>query len=137
MKNVFVYGSLMFEEVWERIIKRRYTRHDAKLSGYKRLDVKGQLYPGLIKSNNSQVDGAVYLGIKSKDILALDRFEGKYYKRMPVRVTVDRVGDVRADVYVFQNKYRNLLTHSEWDAEKFRNENVYKFLSMYTGFNRT
>ena len=121
----------MFDEVWKRLVKSRHVKLEARLPGYKKLDVKGELYPGLVKSKNSCVDGIVYLKIKNKDLLLLDKYEGKYYQRTPVLVCIRGSETIRADVYVFKKKYKNLLAKSEWDADKFRTKNLYRFLSTY------
>jgi gamma-glutamylcyclotransferase (GGCT)/AIG2-like uncharacterized protein YtfP len=131
MKNVFVYGSLMFDEVWKRLVRRRYAKLEARLPGYKKLDIKGELYPGLVKSKNSCVDGIVYLKIKNKDLLSLDKYEGKYYQRTPVLVCIHGSETIRADVYLFKKKYKKLLAKSEWDAIKFRTKSLNRFLSTY------
>ena len=134
MKNVFVYGSLMFDDVWNRIVQRHYEKHTAVLSGYKRLCVKGENYPGLVKSFNNSVEGVIYLDVTAQDIKRLDRFEGEYYKKIPVTVSSESGHALDADVYLFNKSYKNLLSNTPWDPVRFQVHHLRQFISKYSGF---
>jgi len=134
MKNIFVYGSLMFDDVWNRIVQHRYEKHAAVLSGYKRLSVKGEGYPGLVKSFNSSVEGVVYFDVTAQDIKRLDRFEGGYYKKIPVTVTCETGQVVNADVYLFNKRNRRLLNNKQWDPVRFQAHHLRQFITKYSGF---
>jgi hypothetical protein len=43
---------------------------------------------------------------------------------------------VRAQAYVFRDKYRFLLTDNERDVGQYYNEDLQTFMSRYQGFNR-
>ena len=62
MKNMFVYGTLIFDDTWNRIVQHHYEKQAAMLPGYKRLSVKGECYPGLVKTFNGSVEGVIYFG---------------------------------------------------------------------------
>jgi gamma-glutamylcyclotransferase (GGCT)/AIG2-like uncharacterized protein YtfP len=135
IKNIFVYGSLMFEEVWQRLIQNQYNKIDAQLSGFIRLKVKGEQYPGIMPSSDKQVTGKLYLDVCSSDIEQLDIFEGEFYQRSQVIVKSDDVA-YPADTYIFKHKYQTLLSGKEWDTELFREKGLQKFLEKYGYFNR-
>ena len=64
--NVFTYGTLMYSEVFEKVIpeKGKYSREKAFLPGYARMQVKNKPYPGLLESDSSKLlEGVVYKGI--------------------------------------------------------------------------
>ena len=134
MKNIFVYGSLMFDDVWNRVVQHRYEKQPAVLQRYKRLSVKGKTYPGLVKSFNSKVEGVVYFDITAQDIRRLDKFEGKYYRKMPVKVLCANGYKVSARAYVFNRRYRRLLGTSKWDPAQFQVHHLHKFIARYQGF---
>ena len=134
MKNVFVYGSLMFDDVWNRIVQHRYEKHAAVLSGYERLSVKGEDYPGLVKSFDSSVEGVVYNDVTAQDIHRLDKFEGKYYKKIPVTVTCETGQLLNADVYLFNRRNRRLLSNIPWDPVAFQAHHLRQFITRYSGF---
>lgn len=46
-QHLFTYGSLMFENVWRRVVSGRYRSTPATLHGYRRQRVRGEDYPAL------------------------------------------------------------------------------------------
>ena len=75
--NVFTYGSLMFPEVINALLHRNdYQSCAASLTGYTRLKVKDAVYPGLVKSLGSTVEGVLYLNVEEEDLQILNSFEG-------------------------------------------------------------
>lgn len=134
MKNVFVYGSLMFDDVWHRIVRHRYEKHAAVLSGYKRLSVKGENYPGLVKSFDSSVEGVVYFDVAAQDINRLDKFEGEDYKKIPVTVMCETGQLLTAEVYLFNKRNRRSLNNTPWDPVQFQAHHLRQFITKYRGF---
>jgi gamma-glutamylcyclotransferase (GGCT)/AIG2-like uncharacterized protein YtfP len=134
MMNVFVYGSLMFDIVWNTLIINRYQKIDARLDDFKRMEVKGEVYPGLIAAEGGVVDGLLMLAMRQADILVLDSFEGEYYARSEVVVSASDGRLIRAQTYVFRDKYRYLLANAEWDIEEFSSKGINTFLMEYEGF---
>jgi gamma-glutamylcyclotransferase (GGCT)/AIG2-like uncharacterized protein YtfP len=131
MKNVFVYGSLMFDDVWERVVKRHYEKQAAVLRGYRRLPVKGESYPGLVKSFSGYVQGLVYFDVTAQGIRRLDKFEGSYYRRRQVRVKTADGRVHNASVYVFNRRYRRLLGSTSWDPQHFEMLYLSRFIRKY------
>ncbi|MBT8440577.1 MAG: gamma-glutamylcyclotransferase [Gammaproteobacteria bacterium] len=72
MVNIFAYGSLMFDSVRDALINCHYKKLDAHINGFRRLSVRGKLYPGLIESQKGRVGGVLLLGINDSDLRALD-----------------------------------------------------------------
>ena len=136
MINIFAYGSLMFDAVRDLLIDDRYRRLEGSVYGYRRLGVSGEVYPGLVASTGSRVDGVVLLSVDLSDIRLLDQFEGAYYLRQDVAVICGRRPCIGAQAYVFRDEYRSLLTDKDWDVDKFGNEDLARFLSHYQGFDR-
>lgn len=134
MINTFVYGSLMFDPVWNVLIKNRYNKIDASLNGYKRVTVKGEVYPGLIESAEHAVNGVLVLDVAKADIVELDRFEGEYYYRHGVKVEALDGRLYQAETYVFRPHYRYLLSSSIWNVKLFREQGIKTFLAEYRGF---
>ena len=132
--NIFVYGSLMFDEVWTALVNDPCHKMDARLDGFKRLEVQGQLYPGMIEAKESVVDGRLMLGLQDADLLVLDRFEGEYYRRAQVVVSANDGRLLDAQTYIFRDKYRYLLGNNEWDIDRFCNSGIKAYLAEYGGF---
>ena len=130
MSNLFVYGSLMFDAVWHRVVGSGYRRSEAKLAGFRRLRICGKTYPGLVSGSvDEQVTGVLVHGLSRQDLTVLDRFEQPLYARRLVRVQPAAGADpVRAWVYVTRDRYRHRLVAAEWDPEEFRQRHLPAFL---------
>lgn len=115
--NVFTYGSLMFDPVWQRVVRASYSSAGCSLDGFARFAVRGQAYPGIVPKEGSRVRGLLYLGVRPADIAALDRFEGSEYARIPITVTLDGGMQRAADTYIYL--YPQNLTGSPWIPEDF------------------
>ncbi len=138
MSKIFTYGSLMFPEVWERVVGSNYRASSATLHGYLRRGVHDESYPVIVQHGpDSHVDGILYYGISTEDLASLDRFEGEYYVRRSVEVITGREGiSCEAFAYVLSDRYRHLLSDRDWDPGFFREQDLHRFLADYVGFDR-
>lgn len=135
MKHLFVYGTLMFDEVRHRILSGHVEMVAAELRGYRRLSIRGEDYPAVVKSSLASVEGMLILDLADSAIRRLDRFEGEYYERRPVFVRIsDSDVRTRCETYVLRGRYKSLLAKSDWDPEAFRVRHLQKFLCRYRGF---
>lgn len=128
MKDVFVYGTLLNDEVLEVILGHTPTKCSAQLHGYKRVKVLGQMYPAILPDENSKVDGAILTELTARDLKRLDEYEGLYYERMPVLVSV--AGDLsqHCTTYIFRSEYYKLLSSETWSNKNFRENCLQQFL---------
>ena len=133
--HLFVYGSLMFEEVWSRLVRGSYVRRPARLHGFARRKVRDDVYPVVVRSHDRDwVDGLVYLNVGEEDIERLDFFEGQFYDRQNHTVIVEGAEKAVAAVYVLRNDYHHLIDAGGWDPERFAREGLTFFLGRYRGF---
>lgn len=134
-RNVFTYGSLMFDRVWSLVVNGAYRNTGAKLYRYRRKKVCHETYPALIPGvEQDMVEGVVYLGVSAEDVGKLDVFEGKYYSRDTVQCELPDGKMITACVYVFKKRYRDLLTDEDWDPDWFARVGIHTFLDDYEGF---
>lgn len=136
MKNIFVYGSLMFEPVWNRVVSGKYSKIEGQLFGYARFGIKDEHYPGLVEQPGL-VDGVIWLEVSETDIEKLDRFEGEYYRRHQVFVADSHDRCLDCETYVITDDYRHLLDNQPWDADQFLEQHLQSFIDEYVGFNFT
>ncbi len=132
--NTFVYGSLMFDAVWDALISADYPKLNARLDGYARRCVRGEVYPGLAEAEDGVVNGILVIGVTTGDVHVLDRFEGGYYSRRPVIVSTEEHGLVSAETYVFRSEAGLLLSDRDWSVDEFRENGLRIFLRQYKGF---
>jgi gamma-glutamylcyclotransferase (GGCT)/AIG2-like uncharacterized protein YtfP len=131
-RHIFCYGSLMFAEVWSRVVQGHYAMQPGWVRGYQRRGVHGELFPCLIPGTDQDcVHGVIYGHVRLDDIARLDAFEGPLYDR---HTTVGTGGDQHTsavDLYVITPHYRALVTDTAWDAAWFATEGLPQFLSRY------
>lgn len=124
--HVFTYGSLMFPQVWQRVVRGDYRSAPAVLDGHARFALAGETYPGTIVRSDSSVAGIVYFDVSDADVAALDAFEGGEYRRDRVRVRLDsgELSDAQTYLYLLPQK----LSESPWLPEEFQ---MQRFLGTY------
>ena len=126
--NVFTYGSLMFDEVWRRVVAGDYERTQATLADHRRFAVRGETYPGVIAMPGGRVDGIVYRDVSVADLARLDAFEGAPYQRRSV--TLELAGAaLLAEVYAMRDPGR--LAATDWDVAAFAREGMHVFIATY------
>jgi gamma-glutamylcyclotransferase (GGCT)/AIG2-like uncharacterized protein YtfP len=130
--NVFTYGSLMYPQVWDRVVRGRYRSVSARVSGYRRLAVRDESYPGVVARAGSVVDGRLYFDVSDEDLARLDAFETDEYHRQEVQAQLLEPGGgtVGAQLYVFLRA--ELLSGQDWDADRFVREQLADFVARHT-----
>mmetsp|Transcript_6172 Transcript_6172/g.15277 ORF Transcript_6172/g.15277 Transcript_6172/m.15277 type:complete len:139 (-) Transcript_6172:306-722(-) len=83
IKKLFVYGTLLSDAVSERILGRVPSRTDAVLPNYAMYSVKRKVYPAVLESYGSSVEGAC-IEVAEQEVELLDIYEGEEYKREEV-----------------------------------------------------
>lgn len=132
--HLFVYGTLMEEEIGRRMGLGRYERIPAVLRGYSRKRVKNEVYPGLVEDEGNEVAGVVFLDVTKQDVGRLDRFEGEEYDRISVTV-FSRDRSLICETYLFKREYRRRLMDEAWNMDTFLEEGKGRFIEDYKGWN--
>lgn len=116
----------MFREVWDRAVMGWYQGVSARVHGFTRGSVAGQIYPGMIPDATQEVAGTLYLAVETDDLVRLDIFEGEEYERSAISVTCEsgRIELAQTYIYLFPKK----LTQSAWTPEDF---DLPQFLRTY------
>lgn len=131
MTAIFTYGSLMFADVWSRVVRGDYHQVAAILPGYRRHRIHNETFPAVIKGHmTNQVSGILYLDIDSDDLARLDEFEGDYYRRETVDV-ISAENIIRAETYILRDEFIHLLDECGWDAAEFAQQHLAAFLKHY------
>lgn len=128
-QHVFVYGSLMFDEVWSRVVDGRYSSVGATLKGYRRHAVRDETYPAVMPKLDAVVQGLVYLDVSKADLLRLDAFEGVEYRRESAQVLDDQGQCIDAQFYLWLLPERAL--DQDWDLNHFKVEGLARFMNTY------
>lgn len=138
MPHVFTYGSLMFDAVWNLVVKEEYEKSTATLANYIRRAVIAEEYPAVFyQTGSSGVVGILYYNVTESDVLRLDKFEGQFYTRKHEQVMLENTTLLWAEVYAIRNSYRHIVSEKDWDPVYFEATAIKRFIQKYTGFHRT
>lgn len=133
--HLFTYGSLMFPEVWARVMRAGQASRRATITGYSRRRLPGEVHPALVPDASESVTGVLYSGLTQAELDRLDRFEGDDYPRIPVRALPETGAEVEAFVYVYAHPER--VSPDPWDPDLFEREGLRRFLADYPGWSTT
>jgi gamma-glutamylcyclotransferase (GGCT)/AIG2-like uncharacterized protein YtfP len=88
-ERLFVYGSLIDPEVRRAVLKRDVEVIPDSVRGYRlaRIWYGNDTYPVVIEDRDCEeiIEGGV-ISVTEDDLVALDRYEGPYYRREKVRL---------------------------------------------------
>ncbi len=130
-RHIFTYGSLMFDEIWQRVTAGAYTKLPATAHGVKRTCIRGDCYPVAVPCQTARaLSGLLYLNVTETDIVALDGFEGDYYLRSSWRVR-SALGNrwYKADIYLLHPRFRKLASIRPWRPEIFSRCHLPRFIA--------
>ncbi|XP_038897447.1 AIG2-like protein D isoform X2 [Benincasa hispida] len=134
LHSVFVYGSLMADEVLRILLKRTPQSSDAVLNGYQRLSIKGRVYPAIIPVDSKKVSGKILSGIKNSEMDILDAFEDVEYKRITVEVSsMDSLEKLLVYAYVWGNE-KDPDLYGDWDFEEWKRDHLEAYIKMVNEF---
>jgi gamma-glutamylcyclotransferase (GGCT)/AIG2-like uncharacterized protein YtfP len=134
MKDLFVYGTLMCEDIMREISGLRLFHETGILEGYSRWSVKGEVYPALVPDEKGRVEGMVYRDIPESAWDRLDRFEGEMYERQLVQIELTSGKTLFAGTYVARPVFLDQLDKSGWDFPNFLRNGKADFQEHYKGF---
>ncbi len=126
--KLFIYGTLLFEQVWLEVVGRGVKKQPAYISGWVRLYMEGKLYPGIKRKPDSIVHGALVSGLTDQDWLRLDKFEDDIYTRSSIEVTLNNNATTPAFAYIIEDVNHKCLSAKLWSIDDFEKNNLDKFL---------
>jgi gamma-glutamylcyclotransferase (GGCT)/AIG2-like uncharacterized protein YtfP len=149
--SIFVYGTLMSPQVVQVLLGRipKSIPSPCRLCGHSRHPVKNHIYPGMIPTANSHVDGMIWLDLSDWEMKAFDFFEDVDYQRRQVQISIlpkiatqttsedSKVSEkvrqvdeiVHTDAYIWTNPLSELQLQEEWSYENFCKEHLDWYLS--------
>jgi gamma-glutamylcyclotransferase (GGCT)/AIG2-like uncharacterized protein YtfP len=116
---LFAYGTLCVCEIMQQVVGRRPASVDGVLSDHAALLVRGEVYPGAIRSPGADLRGRLYTDLKMEEMALLDDYEGSLYELCPVLVDVPGQVRTRAVCYLVRPEHVGRLSTVGWDLEVF------------------
>ncbi len=117
MHKLFVYGTLQFPEILQKITGKLFVAKPASLNDFKRYKVKNAEYPAIVPKPGAITHGFILENVDEASLKAIDFFEGYSYKKIEVTVLVS-TKKVTAYTYVW-NSGENSLSEKDWDKKDF------------------
>lgn len=130
--RLFAYGTLIHPDVMHAVTGRRLASRPASLTGFRRVRVRGERYPGIVPDAGSRTEGRLYEGLDEGLLEQLDAFEGDLYERRAVAVR-STDGAVWAVTYVVPRCNRARLEPGPWDEARFLREDLPGFVARCRG----
>jgi gamma-glutamylcyclotransferase (GGCT)/AIG2-like uncharacterized protein YtfP len=130
----FAYGTLMCADILAGVAGPPGPGRAARLYGYERRLVRGQVYPGILPGIGGVVQGVLYPAIPVAGWDRLDRFEGAMYCRRSVEVQSEGGCWHRAQTYVVRPDCAARLSVEPWSLEVFAAAGKARFTAEYPGF---
>ena len=119
--DFFFYGTLLDSDVRRAVLGRaaeRLALEPARLSGYRRIGGRRSGVPALVAHSQGAVEGLLARGIEKSELLRLDRYEGRGYRRIPVPVVTETGARLTALVY-FARKQR-MARGADWSLKTWQ-----------------
>jgi gamma-glutamylcyclotransferase (GGCT)/AIG2-like uncharacterized protein YtfP len=132
--NLFVYGSLMFDVVWQRVARTSNPGLPATAHGWSVRSLQGVSYPGLVPApHDSLAQGLLRTNVSPIALARLDAFEGHDYLRQLITITMPDGANASAWAWIVSPAAMHLVLPDPWDADTFARDSLTDFLRNATG----
>jgi gamma-glutamylcyclotransferase (GGCT)/AIG2-like uncharacterized protein YtfP len=130
MKNIFVYGTLLFPEILEKLTGKTFESKEGYLNDSKRYQIFDdnipRKYPAIIESKGNQVFGKIILNVDQESLNILDYFEDEKYESKTLKAYLKDGEEFEVLVYVWREEFRDMLK-GDWNIDYFKDN----YLSIY------
>lgn len=128
VSGLFVYGTLMFPEVFQEVAGiGQPAPQMATLFGFRRFRVSGQCYPGAVSEAGAAITGIVCGPLPEYVLRRLDVFEGAEYRRVQVSVHLAGGDDIAVWFYETRLVAGCVASTEDWHPEAFRESAIRQF----------
>jgi len=97
--SLFVYGTLLDDEVVRRLTGRVFPKRPATLDGFERVAPPGD-YPYIVHRAGSRVAGCLLDGVDAASLARLDAYEGDGYVRTALEATLGDGERIACESYI-------------------------------------
>lgn len=130
MKNIFVYGTLLFPEILERLTGKTFKSKEGYLNDFKRYEIFDdnipRKYPAIIESKGEKVEGKIVFDLDQESLNILNYFEDEKYEPKILKAYSHSGEEYQVLVYVWKDEFKDMLK-GDWDIDYFKDN----YLSIY------
>lgn len=122
MTNIFVYGTLQNPEVVEALTGKSFKQTPYVLNGYKVFQVKGEHFPGMVKSKGSSAKGYILYDVDKKAFEIINKWEGTSYTPNIIKISADS-NEIEAITYIWKDE---MVLEGNWSNEIYRTTHMWE-----------
>lgn len=130
----------MYPQVLHAILNRVPSSCKASIHGFKRYNIKGQVFPAIIKASpECKVQGLLIQELTPEDMVVFDEYEGEEYYKISVQPQLiledgnETTATLPVTAYIWQDSLIDLL-YGEWDPDTFEKTHLESYVEMCTEF---
>lgn len=127
--NLFVYGTLLLDDVVSTLLDRIPHYQHAKAPGWRIVRLPHKVYPGLVRGQG-EVNGKVFTDLTDAEWATLDSFEDPAYTLAAVQVLAPQETDALA--YIWQGKH----VDQSWSTAEFKRDELADYLDRCLSWRR-
>ena len=116
-RPLFVYGTLLFSEITERLLGRLPAVDRAAAPSWSTRILADRTYPGLVPDKMSAAGGLLFLDLTEDEWVTLDTYEGDEYERTTLTVVNQGGEPTEAVVYLLIDE--SIVTEDRWTTQWF------------------
>ena len=129
--RLFVYGTLLLDDVVSALIGRIPHHQHAVAPGLRVVCLPQRVYPGLIRDQGEAV-GKIFTDLTDAEWTTLDAFEDVAYTLTPVRVRLPLKIEMGALSYVWRGEY----VDQPWSIADFGRDELINYLDRCRSWRR-
>lgn len=118
MKQLFVYGTLMNDEILITLVGKTFKKTAAEIEGFIASELEGRYSPGLKQKEGSKVNGFVLHDVDDASFNIIKAWENVDYELIQVEPTKSNLGLC----YTFL--WKGNILDTDWDNERFRKNHM-------------
>lgn len=123
MKNIFVYGTLLFPEILEKLTCKTFKSKEGYLNDFKSYQIFDnhipRKYPAIITSRGDKVEGKIVFDLDKESLNILDYFEDEKYEPKILKAYSQSGEEYQVLVYVWKDEFKDMLK-GDWDIDYFK-----------------
>ena len=118
--NLFAYGTLIFADIWQKVVGHVVESTPAELSGYRVRRVLDDLFPVMLSgTTEDRATGVIYYDLTDRELQLLDHYESHLYERIEVHPVAKDGASVACQAYLLREEYRSAATDEVWTTAWF------------------
>jgi gamma-glutamylcyclotransferase (GGCT)/AIG2-like uncharacterized protein YtfP len=124
---LFVYGTLLFSEITERVLGRLPQVDRAAAPSWSTRILTERTYPGLVPDKMAAAGGLLFMDLSDAEWALLDAYEGDEYERTTLTVVSQSGQPTEAEIYLLLDE--SIVTEDRWTTQWFADLHLADFLA--------